>query len=61
MSLAKINSVFEMALRNLARTKSRQIGDLEFEEAFETFNNGERKEWNKELLKQVACHEAVHG
>jgi len=61
MSLADLESVFEMALRNAIRSESGIVGDEAFEEAFETFNSGEKKEWNPETLKRVARHEAGHA
>lgn len=61
MSLAELESVFEMALRNAIRSESGIVGDEAFEEAFETFNSGEKKEWNPETLKRIARHEAGHA
>ncbi|MBQ3064070.1 MAG: AAA family ATPase [Clostridia bacterium] len=61
MSLAELESVFEMALRNTIRTKTGVVDDAIFEEAFETFNSGERREWKKETLTRTARHEAGHA
>lgn len=61
MSLAELESVFEMALRSAIRFETDVIGDAEFEEAFETFNNGEKKEWNPDTIKRTARHEAGHA
>ena len=61
MSLAELESVFEMALRNTIRTKTGVVDDAVFEEAFETFNSGERREWKKETLTRTARHEAGHA
>jgi ATP-dependent Zn protease len=60
MSLAELESVFEMALRNAIRTGGR-ITDESFEEAFETFSSGEKKEWAPETLLRTARHEAGHA
>lgn len=61
MSLAELESIFEMALRGAIRNESGVVGDAEFEEAFETFNSGERKEWTDDSLLRTARHEAGHA
>ena len=61
MSLAQLESVFEMALRSAIRSETGVVSDAEFEEAFETFNGGEKKEWNPETLQRTARHEAGHA
>ena len=61
MSLAELESIFEMALRNAIRSESGIVSDTAFEEAFETFNSGEKKEWNPVLLKRTARHEEGHA
>lgn len=61
MSLAQLESVFEMALRNAIRSETGVVSDTEFEEAFETFNGGEKKAWNPDTLKRTARHEAGHA
>ncbi len=61
MSLADLESMFEMALRNAIRSENGVISDAEFEEAFETFNSGDKKEWNPETLTRTARHEAGHA
>jgi len=61
MSLAELESVIEMALRNAIRTDVGEVGDAEFDEAFETFNGGEKKVWKPETLKRTARHEAGHA
>lgn len=60
MSLAELESIFEMALRNAIRTGGK-ITDESFEEAFETFSSGEKKEWGSETLLRTARHEAGHA
>lgn len=60
MSLAELESVFEMALRNAIRTGG-TVNDESFEEAFETFNSGEKKEWAPDTLLRTARHEAGHA
>ncbi|MBQ5793306.1 MAG: AAA family ATPase [Clostridia bacterium] len=61
MSLAELESVFEMALRSAIRSEAGVVGDADFEEAFETFNGGEKKDWNPDTLKRTARHEAGHA
>ncbi len=60
MSLADLESVIEFALRNAIMTDG-VIGDKEFEDAFETFNGGEKKLWSKDSLEKTARHEAGHA
>ena len=62
MSLAELDSVFEMALRGAYRTEGGKVGDSAFEEAFETFTNGEaRKKHDPDALLATARHEAGHA
>ncbi|MBQ3040327.1 MAG: AAA family ATPase [Clostridia bacterium] len=61
MSLAELDSVFELALRMAIRSDNMIIDDAIFEEAFETFNSGEKKKWDKETMLRTARHEAGHA
>jgi ATP-dependent Zn protease len=61
MSLAELESIIEMALRDAIRSKTGTIGDAEFEEAFETYCSGEKREHNPDSLKRTARHEAGHA
>ncbi len=61
MSLAELESVYELALRAAIRTNSSEIDDTAFEEAFETFQNGEKKKWSADTLLRTARHEAGHA
>ncbi len=61
MSLANLDSVFELALRSAIRNSSTIVTDNILDEAFETFNNGEVKKWDKSQLMRVARHEAGHA
>ncbi len=61
MSLAELDSVAELALRSAIREGSTQVTDAIFEEAFETFQNGEVKKWDVSQLERVARHEAGHA
>lgn len=61
MSLAELESVFELALRSALRSNDYMVGDAAFEEAFETFQNGEKKDWDVNTLVRTARHEAGHA
>lgn len=61
MSLADLESVFEMALRTALRDGSMRVTDGILDEAFETFNSGEQKQWDADTLERVARHEAGHA
>jgi ATP-dependent metalloprotease FtsH len=61
MSLAELESVFEMALRGAVHSQDGKVGDAVFEEAFETFTSGEARTRNEESVRRTACHEAGHA
>lgn len=61
MSLAELDSVVELALRSAIREGSTTVNDAILEEAFETFNSGEKKSWDPAQLERVARHEAGHA
>lgn len=61
MSLAELDSVLEFALRNAICCEDCQVGDEGLEEAFETYNGGEKKTWSHESLLRTARHEAGHA
>jgi len=61
MSLAELESVIELALRTAIRDGSCRVSDEVLEEAFETFNSGERKQWDLSELERTARHEAGHA
>ncbi len=61
MSLAQLESVFEMALRGAVHSENGTVGDAELEEAFETFTSGEKRSRTKEAVTRTACHEAGHA
>ncbi len=60
-SLADLDSVFEMALRNLIKTEELVLTDAILEDAFETYQSGDKKTWNKDELLRTAYHEAGHA
>lgn len=61
MSLDELDSALEMALRSAIREGSTKVTDAILEDAFETFNNGEAKQWDASQLERVARHEAGHA
>ncbi len=61
MSLAELDSAVELALRSAIREGSVKVTDAILEEAFESFNEGERKKWDSSQLMRVARHEAGHA
>ncbi len=61
MSLASLESIIEMSLRIAIRAGTNIVTDEIFEDAFETFTNGEAKSWNADTLERVARHEAGHA
>lgn len=61
MSLADLDSMFELALRSAIRAGSKVVTDEILEEAFEVFNYGEEKAWDAAQLERVARHEAGHA
>ena len=61
MSMAYLESVFEMALRMALRDQQNVVSDEMFDEAFETFTSGEKKKWDLGQLERVARHESGHA
>ncbi len=61
MSLAELDSAAELALRSAVRESRTKVNDAVFREAFEVFNSGEIKQWDKDSLERVAKHEAGHA
>ena len=61
MSLAELESVFELSLRTVIREGTMEVTDNVLEEAFETFNSGEKKSWEISHLMHTARHEAGHA
>lgn len=61
MSLAQLESMTELAMRNSVRTNASEITDEMFEEAFETFTNGDEKKWDERELLRTARHESGHA
>ncbi len=61
MSLAELELVIELALRNSVKTEGFTVTDEILENAFEEFNSGEVKKWAPEELERTARHEAGHA
>lgn len=61
MSLAQLESVMELALRTAIRNENMKVTDEVLDEAFETFNSGEKKDWDSAALERTARHEAGHA
>lgn len=61
MSLADLESATELALRSAIRQGSTVVTDEIYEEAFETYVNGEVKDWDGRQIERTARHEAGHA
>jgi len=61
MSLADLESIFELALRDSIKAKDYVVSDECFENAFESYNSGEVKKWDIAQLERTARHEAGHA
>ena len=61
MSLADLESVVELALRDAIKAEDFIVNDSIFENAFESYNSGEVKKWSAESLERTARHEAGHA
>jgi ATP-dependent Zn protease len=60
LSLANLESVIELAVRNAAK-RDAPLDDALPEEAFELFRHGEQKDWGHAYLERVARHESGHA
>jgi len=61
MSLAVLDSIVELAMRNSIKRDTPVVDDAAFSEAFETFEYGEEKKWDDSSLERTARHEAGHA
>ena len=61
MSLSDLASVMDLSLRTAIRKEDRKVTDRVLDEAFETFNGGEKKSWDASELERTARHEAGHA
>ena len=60
-SLADLDSVFEMAIRDAIKAGCNTLTDAILEEAFERFTSGDIKKWASDELLRTARHEAGHA
>ncbi len=61
MSLAVLESIIELAMRNAMKRDAEVVDDKAFEEAFESHEYGEEKKWDGDSLERTARHEAGHA
>lgn len=61
MSLADLESVIELALRNAFKEKKKTVGDETLDEAFESYGSGDRRSKEAEETLRTARHEAGHA
>lgn len=61
MSLSDLDSIFEFALRQALRAELNKVKADILDEAFETYVNGEKKNWSEAEVERVARHEARHA
>ena len=61
MSLAELDLVIEYAMRNAIKIKDNSVTDEEFDDAFESYNNGDTKKWDEKEIEKTARHEAGHA
>lgn len=60
LSLANLNSIFELAAR-MAAKKNVPIDNALMDEAFEITRHGEKKDWGVSYVERVARHESGHA
>ena len=61
MSLSDLDSIFEFTLRQALRAELNKVKADILDEAFETYVNGEKKNWSEAEVERVARHEAGHA
>ena len=61
MSLAELEGVVDLAMRTAGFEGSDKVTDEIFENAFETFNIGEKRSTDVTNIKRIACHESGHA
>ncbi len=61
MSLAELELVIELALRDAIKSEDFIVTDEIFENAFESYNSGEVKKWDESTLERTARHESGHA
>ncbi len=61
MSLSDLSNIIELALREAIKRDNAVVDDKAFDEAFETYNSGEKKNWSEQVVLRTARHEAGHA
>lgn len=61
ISLSDLDSIFEFALRQALRAELNKVKADILDEAFETYVNGEKKNWSEAEVERVARHETGHA
>ncbi len=61
MSLSDLSNIIELALREAIKRENAVVDDKAFDEAFETYNSGEKKNWSEQVVLRTARHEAGHA
>jgi ATP-dependent Zn protease len=60
-SIAELELIIELAIRNSIKKGENVVTDEIFENAFETYMNGEEKKWERTTVERTARHEAGHA
>lgn len=61
MSLAELDLVIELSLRNAAREERSSVSNKMLDEAFEEYNSGDARKFDAESAERIARHEAGHA
>ena len=61
MSLADLESVVELAMRDCIKASLDLVDDHAFDEAFEAYRSGDKKKWDEETVLRTARHESGHA
>lgn len=61
MSLAQLSSILDLAIRKAMQNQQETVDGKMLEEAFETFNSGEAKNWDADTTLRTARHESGHA
>lgn len=61
MSLADLESVVELAMRDCIKASLDDVDDRAFDEAFENYRSGDKKKWDEQTVLRTARHESGHA
>lgn len=61
MSLADLESVVELAMRDCIKASLDDVDDHAFDEAFENYRSGDKKKWDEQTVLRTARHESGHA